>query len=68
MEKDSRNANIEKLKDEISRLEEDLTEREASIPAHTVRPHQIMAIEELEEEIREKKEELKSLENDSGEK
>ena len=36
---------------EIQELKEKLRDREAALPAHTVRPHQIQVIEELEEEI-----------------
>ena len=35
----------------INGLKEKLEDREAALPAHSVRPHQIMVIEELEEEI-----------------
>ena len=38
---------------EIERLKEKLRDREAALPAHSVRPHQIQVIEELEEEIAE---------------
>lgn len=42
---------IRLLEEEIRRLRQEKEEREAALPAHTVRPHQIMAIEELEEKI-----------------
>ena len=35
----------------LNELKEELREREAALPAHSVRPHQLLAIEELEEEI-----------------
>lgn len=35
----------------IVTLKEKLRDREAALPAHSVRPHQIQEIEELEEEI-----------------
>ncbi len=35
----------------IETLKEKLRDREAALPAHSVRPHQIQVIEELEEEI-----------------
>jgi len=41
----------EKLIKRLQRLQEDLKDREAALPAHSVRPHQIMAIEALEDEI-----------------
>ena len=43
----------QKLKEEIKTLIEKLRDREAALPAHSVRPHQIQVIEELEEEIAE---------------
>ena len=42
-------------------LREALKDRDAALPAHSVRPHQIMIIEELEEEIDLKEKELKHL-------
>jgi chromosome segregation ATPase len=53
--------NEEELKKEIRDLEEKLKDREASLPAHSVRPQQMLAIEELETAIEEKKEELERL-------
>ncbi len=46
---------------EIEVLKEELKDREKALPAHTIRPHQLLAIEELEEKIRRLEEELKSL-------
>ena len=51
----------EGLKQEIRDLEEKLKDREASLPAHSVRPQQMLAIEELETAIEEKKKELERL-------
>lgn len=48
----------ERLKKEITDLEAQLKDREAALPAHSVRPHQLQIIEELEERIAEKKKEL----------
>ncbi|HDL86002.1 MAG TPA: hypothetical protein ENH11_06720 [Candidatus Acetothermia bacterium] len=45
----------EELKREIESLEEKLREREAALPIHSVRPGQFAALEELEEQIREKR-------------
>ncbi len=56
------NSKIPHLKAEIQRLTEEKAEREASIPAHSIRAHQLMKIEELEEEICGLQDELKSLE------
>ena len=51
----------EKLRNEIKALEEKLKDREEALPAHSVRPHQILLIEELETSIEEKKNELTNL-------
>jgi phosphoribosylanthranilate isomerase len=39
------------LKRHLARVTEELQQRVAALPAHSVRPHQIMAIEDLEDEI-----------------
>ena len=52
---------ISLLEEEIKRLLEEKEEREAALPAHTIRPHQIMAIEELENEISRKEGRLRLL-------
>ncbi len=41
------------LEDRLLRLRAELKEREGSIPIHSIRPHQLIEIEELEEEIEE---------------
>lgn len=41
------------LEEELKRLQAELEERRGSLPAHSVRPHQILAIERLEERIAE---------------
>ena len=51
-------ATKEELEEEIKALEVQLREREASLPAHSVRPEQLLAIEELETTLSEKKKEL----------
>jgi hypothetical protein len=43
----------QELRDKLERLRAELAERQASIPIHSVRPHQLIEIEELEEEIAE---------------
>jgi hypothetical protein len=53
---------IQQIQEDISRLKAELAEREAALPAHSIRPHQLMVIEDLEEEISKKKEALKVLE------
>jgi chromosome segregation ATPase len=50
------------LASEIDRLKDELKQREAQLPAHSIRPHQILAIEELEEKIKRKQEHLRSVE------
>jgi len=49
------------LEDEIRALEEQLRDREAALPAHSVRVQQMLVIEELEAEIEKKKKELEAL-------
>jgi hypothetical protein len=49
------------LEKEITALEAELRERKDSLPAHSVRPHQMLAIEELEIAIEEKKKKLDEL-------
>lgn len=51
----------EELEKEIKELEAQLREREVSVPAHSVRPQQILVIEELEVGIEGKKKELVEL-------
>ncbi len=51
----------QELKQEIRNLEEKLKDREASLPAHSVRPQQMLVIEELETAIEGKKKELERL-------
>lgn len=41
---------------ELQRLRAELAERRATIPAHTVRVHQMAQLEELEERVREAEE------------
>jgi hypothetical protein len=43
----------QELRNRLERLRAKLAERQASIPIHSVRPHQLIEIEELEEEIAE---------------
>jgi phosphoribosylanthranilate isomerase len=51
----------ERLKIEIERLKERLRDREAALPAHSIRPNQLQVIEELEEELSEKEKKLLGL-------
>ena len=52
---------IQKLQEEICLLQQEKAEREAALPAHSIRPHQLLVIEELEEKIAQKEKELQSL-------
>ena len=51
----------EGLRKRLEALERELREREAALPAHSVKPHQIMAIESLEQEIGLVREELRGF-------
>ncbi len=51
----------QKIEKEIQELEIQLKDREDALPAHSIRPHQLLLIEELEMAIEEKKRELTSL-------
>ncbi len=51
----------EELEKEIKELEAQLRDREAALPAHSVRPQQILVIEELEAGLEAKKKELEDL-------
>ena len=51
----------EELEKEITKLEEKLKDREDALPAHSVKPHQILLLEELETNIEKKKSELTEL-------
>ena len=53
----TRGALLRKIED----LKEELKDREKALPAHTIRPHQLLAIEELEEKIRRLEGKLRSL-------
>ncbi len=55
------NETIQELQEDIKQLKAELAEREAALPAHSVRPHQLIAIEDLEEEISMKEEVLNAL-------
>ena len=53
--------NQTKTQEEISQLKNELREREKSLPAHSIRPHQLLILEELEERIRLLEKELDTL-------
>jgi phosphoribosylanthranilate isomerase len=46
----------------LARLTEELRQRVAALPAHSVRPHQLLAIEDLEEEIALAEKQLRQIE------
>jgi phosphoribosylanthranilate isomerase len=51
----------EGLLNELANLKEELAQRKAAIPPHSIRPHQILRIEELEDEIDLKEKEIKGI-------
>ena len=51
----------QELLEVIQDLKEKLRDREAALPAHSVRPHQIQEIEELEERITALEKELREI-------
>jgi hypothetical protein len=50
-----------RIQEEILRLKEDKADREKALPAHSIRPNQLLVIEEMEEEISRLEEELRML-------
>jgi hypothetical protein len=52
---------VTRLREEIARLKAQKADREKALPAHSIRPHQLLVIEELEEELERKQAELDSL-------
>jgi hypothetical protein len=52
---------IQRLREEICLLQQEKAEREAALPAHSIRPHQLLTIEDLEEKIVQKEKEIRSL-------
>ncbi len=55
---------IEELQQKISQLRVELQDQQKSLPAHSIRPHQLMAIEEMEDELRELEAELVKLQSE----
>jgi hypothetical protein len=43
---------VQQIQEKIQSLQIELEERKKALPRHTIRPHQLMAIEELEDQIR----------------
>jgi uncharacterized small protein (DUF1192 family) len=50
------------LREEIDRLKKELEQRKEQLPAHSIRPHQLLAIEEIEDKIGLKKDQLRLVE------
>jgi len=49
---------------EIVDLKEELQERKLSLPAHSIRPHQLLIIEELEDKLHKLEEKLRLLDSE----
>ena len=49
------------LKEKLMKLREELRERQAALPAHSIRPYQLLAIEALEEDIASVEKELGTI-------
>jgi len=43
--------NPQGIQDKIQALQKELAERKKALPRHTIRPHQLKAIEDLEDQI-----------------
>jgi hypothetical protein len=56
----------EKMEEELTRLKNELRERERSLPAHSIRPHQLLAVEELEEKIQRLEKEMQGMTPETG--
>ena len=54
---------LKSLQKELEEKQQLLDDLEASLPAHSIRPHQIQRIEELEEEIQQLKDRLKTMDS-----
>ena len=55
------NSAAERIDEEIKALEALLEDRKLALPAHSIRPHQLLEIEEIEERIQNKREERDRL-------
>jgi len=58
---------INELRKELAKVEGDLVDRRKTMPAHSVRPSQLMELEELEDRAEQLKRRIKELESKSGE-
>jgi len=52
---------IEKLKSEIEKLEGKIKEKESSLPAHSIKPGMFQELEDLEEELNNKRKMLEKI-------
>ena len=52
---------VENLENEIRELEGKIKEKESILPAHSIKPEMIQELEDLEEELNEKREMLKKM-------
>jgi len=52
---------IEDFEVEIRKLEEKIKEKEAAIPAHSIKPQMVQEIEDLEEELDSMRKKLKQM-------
>jgi uncharacterized small protein (DUF1192 family) len=50
-----------KMQEELMRLKNELRQREQSLPAHSIRPHQLLILEDLEEKIGALEREMQTL-------
>jgi predicted patatin/cPLA2 family phospholipase len=56
---------IKCMEEELEKLKNELSDRNAALPAHSVRPHQILEIEELEERVKELENKIKAGQHES---
>ena len=56
---------IKELEGDIRRLEKEIRERTAAMPAHSAKPAMLQEIEELEEELKGKRDKLERLRIDN---
>lgn len=56
---------IEDLEDEIRKLEGEIKEKEAAMPAHSVKVQMVQEIEDLEEELNIKRKKLRQIKSNN---
>jgi chromosome segregation ATPase len=57
---------IEELQEDIAKLEREIKERLSALPAHSANPAMMQEIEELEEELKGKRDKLERLKCSNG--